>query len=205
MPASDSDWFEANQADLLVRLTAVKRRLAERVGDETASAIATPVLRAGQKRALAARPSAFAHVTETFGLSAFEQEILLLCAGVEIDAAVPALCAAVQGDASRPYPTFGMALADAAGAALVGAVAGRGAAALAADRARQRPRAHPCAAADRRARAAFPARRRRDRRAPGGADRPAAAGRAPANWCPRRRRSPRRWPRSGRTPAAGAS
>jgi AAA+ superfamily predicted ATPase len=111
MPASDSDWFEANQAELLVRLAAVKRRLAERIGDETASAVATPVLRAAQKRALAARPSAFAHVTETFGLSVFEQEILLLCAGVEIDAAVPALCAAVQGDASRPYPTFGMALA----------------------------------------------------------------------------------------------
>ena len=111
MAASDSDWFEANQVDLLTRIAAVKRRLAERVSDASASAIATPVLKAAQKRALAARPPAFAHVAETFGLSTFEQEILLLSAGVEIDATVPALCAAIQGDPARPYPTFGMALA----------------------------------------------------------------------------------------------
>ena len=111
MPASDSEWFEANQLDLLARIAAVKRRLAHRVSDEAASAIGTPVLKPDQVAVLAERPPAFAHLVETFGLSPFEQEILLLCAGVEVDATVPALCAAIQGDADRPYPTFGMALA----------------------------------------------------------------------------------------------
>jgi AAA+ superfamily predicted ATPase len=111
MPASDSEWFEANQVDLLVRIAAVKRRLAERVGDESASAIATPVLSRAQAAVLGQRPSAFAHLAETFGLSTFEQAILLLCAGIETDPSVPVLCAALQGDRDRPYPTFGMALA----------------------------------------------------------------------------------------------
>jgi AAA+ superfamily predicted ATPase len=111
MPASDSEWFEANQMDLLARVAGVKRRLAERVSDEAASAIATPVLRPAQTAALKERPAAFEHLAATFGLSVFEQQILLLCAGIELDAAAPALCAAVQGDADRPYPTFSMALA----------------------------------------------------------------------------------------------
>jgi len=46
-----------------------------------------------------------------FGLSAFERDVLLLCAGVELDASFAALCTAAQGDARRPYPTFGLALA----------------------------------------------------------------------------------------------
>ena len=111
MPASDSQWFEANQVDLLARLAVVKRKLAQRVSEEAASAIATPVPRREQSAALAERPSAFAHLAETFGLSPFEQEVLLLCAGVEIDSSVPTLCATVQGDPERTYPTFGMALA----------------------------------------------------------------------------------------------
>jgi hypothetical protein len=111
MPDFDSDWLEANQADLLVRLAAVKRRLAQRAGDESASAVAAPALRRTQKTLLRKRPAAVTRLVETFGLSAFERDILLLCAGVEIDATVPALCAAVQGEPERPYPTFGMALA----------------------------------------------------------------------------------------------
>ena len=111
MPAFDSQWFEANQTDLLARLAAVKRKLARRVSEEAASAIVTPELSDAQRAALDERPSAFARLAATFGLSAFEQESLLLCVGVEIDSSVPSLCAAVQGDPERPYPTFGMALA----------------------------------------------------------------------------------------------
>jgi ATPase family associated with various cellular activities (AAA) len=111
MPALDSQWFEANQTDLLARLAAVKRKLAQRVSEEAASAITTPELSDAQRVALDERPSAFARLAATFELSGFEQESLLLCAGVEIDSSVPSLCAAVQGDPERAYPTFGMALA----------------------------------------------------------------------------------------------
>jgi AAA+ superfamily predicted ATPase len=37
--------------------------------------------------------------------------VLLLCAGTELDSTFSAQCAAAQGDARRPYPTLGLALA----------------------------------------------------------------------------------------------
>ena len=63
----------------------------------------------------AARP-ALDVLCETFRLSDFERQVLLVCAGIELDATFPALCAAAQGDPSRTYPTFGLALAALPGA-----------------------------------------------------------------------------------------
>ena len=48
---------------------------------------------------------------QTFGLSGFERDVLLLCAGVELEAGFAAACATAQGDSSRVLPTFGLALA----------------------------------------------------------------------------------------------
>ncbi|WP_390624674.1 hypothetical protein [Anthocerotibacter panamensis] len=42
---------------------------------------------------------------ETFSLSAFERDVLLLCAGVEVHPHFGAQCAAAQ-DTAIPYPTF---------------------------------------------------------------------------------------------------
>jgi ATPase family protein associated with various cellular activities (AAA)/winged helix domain-containing protein len=50
-------------------------------------------------------------VCESFGLTPFERDILLLCAGMELDGRFPQLCAAAHGDSNRQYPTFGLALA----------------------------------------------------------------------------------------------
>jgi hypothetical protein len=44
-----------------------------------------------------------------FGLSQFEAEILLLCAGVEIDPEISRTVARLNGDAARCAPTFGLA------------------------------------------------------------------------------------------------
>ena len=41
----------------------------------------------------------------------FERAILLLCAGMELDSSFAGLCATAHGDPTRPYPTFGLALA----------------------------------------------------------------------------------------------
>ncbi len=48
---------------------------------------------------------------DRFDLTPFEREVLLLCAAVELDTRIAGLCAAAQGDASRDYPTFALALA----------------------------------------------------------------------------------------------
>ena len=50
-------------------------------------------------------------LTAWFGLSAFERDVLLLCAGMELDARFAALCARAQDHTGRPFPTFGLALA----------------------------------------------------------------------------------------------
>jgi AAA+ superfamily predicted ATPase len=56
-------------------------------------------------------PPALTVLARQFNLSEFEQEILLLCASVELDTRVAGLCAGAQGDISKRYPTFALALA----------------------------------------------------------------------------------------------
>jgi hypothetical protein len=48
---------------------------------------------------------------QLFGLSAFEQQVLFLCAATELDTQIPALCAAAQGHPQRAYSTFALAMA----------------------------------------------------------------------------------------------
>jgi hypothetical protein len=50
-------------------------------------------------------------LVQLFGLSAFERDIVLLCAGVELDTALAVLVAQAHGDGARSMPTFALALA----------------------------------------------------------------------------------------------
>jgi hypothetical protein len=61
-------------------------------------------------------PAALDRLCDAFGLSPFERDVLLLCAGVELDAGFAAACAEAQGSSQRAFPTFGLALAALAGA-----------------------------------------------------------------------------------------
>ena len=56
-------------------------------------------------------PPALLILGRRLGLSSFEQNTLLLCAAIEIDTAIAGLCARAQDNATRPYPTFALALA----------------------------------------------------------------------------------------------
>jgi hypothetical protein len=98
------DWTEANQRYLAAEFARLKARLAG--GDAAASA-----QRVSEARAALSRPAAIDQLAETFGLSSFERDLLLLCAGVEMDAELAAGCAAATGAANRPFATFGLALA----------------------------------------------------------------------------------------------
>jgi hypothetical protein len=49
-------------------------------------------------------------LSRRFDLSRFEQETLLLCAGMEFDPKIAALCARIHGDPNQAYPTFALAL-----------------------------------------------------------------------------------------------
>jgi ATPase family associated with various cellular activities (AAA)/Winged helix domain, variant len=55
--------------------------------------------------------TALGTVAAAFGLSSFERDVLLLCAGVELDASFASTVAAAQADPRRADATFGLALA----------------------------------------------------------------------------------------------
>jgi hypothetical protein len=56
-------------------------------------------------------PPAIDRLADLFGLTAFERQILLLCAGVEMDSKLATLCGQAQGYPQRTYVTFGLAMA----------------------------------------------------------------------------------------------
>jgi ATP-dependent 26S proteasome regulatory subunit len=56
-------------------------------------------------------PSALTILGDRLGLSDFEKNILLLCAAMELDTRIAALCARAQDDPGKPFPTFALALA----------------------------------------------------------------------------------------------
>jgi AAA+ superfamily predicted ATPase len=118
MPATpETDWLQANQTDLLAHIAVVKQLLAQQAGDSTASSpLGSPPNAAADAGRFADRPPALTRLAEAFGLSPFECDTLLLCAGMELDGAVPALCAAAHGDPARPHPTFSLAIAALPGA-----------------------------------------------------------------------------------------
>jgi hypothetical protein len=97
-------WVETNQRVLVAELALLEARLGgESLVDATAA-----VERA---RAELSAPAAIDWVAGLFGLTAFERDLLLLCAGVEMDAGIAARCAAAQETSERPYVTFGLAMA----------------------------------------------------------------------------------------------
>jgi hypothetical protein len=55
-------------------------------------------------------PPALMILAHRLGLSHFEQQVLLLCAAVDLDTWIPSLCARAQRDPHKPYPTFALAL-----------------------------------------------------------------------------------------------
>ena len=60
--------------------------------------------------AMTAEP-AIAFLAEVFGLTAFERDVLLLCAGVEMDSQLAAQCGTLKGRTQPGCATFDLALA----------------------------------------------------------------------------------------------
>ncbi|WP_194825057.1 ATP-binding protein [Nocardia sp. XZ_19_231] len=56
-------------------------------------------------------PPPLVQLARRLGLSVFERHVLLLCAAMELDTRMAALCARAHGDPQRAYPTFALALA----------------------------------------------------------------------------------------------
>ena len=99
---SDPDpqrWHQFNRASLSAEITRLRNILAGTPEPAQAPPTDGAVL------------SAMERLRETFELSAFERDVVLLCAGVEMDAALAELCAQAQGNPQWTRPTVGFVLA----------------------------------------------------------------------------------------------
>ncbi|NER79762.1 MAG: ATP-binding protein [Leptolyngbya sp. SIO1D8] len=55
-------------------------------------------------------PTTLEQICTTFGLTDFERDVVLLCAGMDLAPGWESLCAAAQGNSQRNYPTFYLAM-----------------------------------------------------------------------------------------------
>lgn len=113
------NWHEANQRYLMARLSVVREALTRHANRNATKPATTGADATNEEpnqlveKATRDLPASAAldSLCSVFGLSAFERDLLLLCAGVELDSTFADLCARAQGDPPRHYPTFSLALA----------------------------------------------------------------------------------------------
>jgi hypothetical protein len=117
-PALSSAWLDANQRHLGAALARVRAALhgyaTAQAGTWRPESAELPAYAPGA--AVDGTPMALDRLVSLAGLSAFERDLLLLVAGVELDSSIAALCASAHRDAQRPFATFSLALAALPGA-----------------------------------------------------------------------------------------
>jgi hypothetical protein len=115
--ATRVNWLEANQQYLMAKLLLLREVLSQYANDgeeRTSGRSDNGNDKLAQVLESAANnlpsPAALDRLCAAFRLSPFERDVLLLCAGVELDSTFGQLCAAAQGDPQCTYPTFSLAL-----------------------------------------------------------------------------------------------
>ena len=97
-------WEQANQSYLVAEFARL-RDLFESAPEGDARKFAVDAFE------FQGEPPAIGRLSELFGLSPFERQVMLLCAGVEMDSKLASLCGHAQGHPQRMYATFGLAMA----------------------------------------------------------------------------------------------
>ena len=109
--APPRSWFGQKGTSMLAApITALEPMQIAAPNSSTSNAEA--LARAAAAREAAAHvdpPPALLLLAQRFGLSAFERDILLLCAAAELDPGISTLFAAAQGQPARNFPTFALA------------------------------------------------------------------------------------------------
>jgi hypothetical protein len=96
--------MEANRTYLVAEFSRLKGLLGSKSSEVSVADLQ-------EARAALETPPAIDRLSEIFDLSAFERDVLLLCAGVEMESKLAALCGEAQGHPQRTYLTFGLAMA----------------------------------------------------------------------------------------------
>jgi hypothetical protein len=112
-------WQADNTAFLADRVASVRARLSELASSKNVkkgSARRAARAKSDRRPATKKKSKAGNHVpaltqlAQRLDLSAFDQDVLVLCAATALDAGMGALCAAANGDGAKPYPTFALAM-----------------------------------------------------------------------------------------------
>ena len=112
----DLDWLSSNQGILASEIARVRSLLVVLDGADAPTPHEPRLSPDAPSRAVTprhepmARPPAFEALRAAFDLTTFERDLVLLCAGMELDASVAAACGAAHGDPQRSFPTFSLAL-----------------------------------------------------------------------------------------------
>jgi hypothetical protein len=101
---SAATWFETNQRYLTLSLARIRGLIQRQAGGEPASLDFAGETELQSLAASMSAPPALNVLCSLFGLSAFERDILLLCAGMELDSQFASLIAPLNA------PTFSLAL-----------------------------------------------------------------------------------------------
>ena len=118
--AASQDWQIFNQRCLATALATIRQHLQRYIAQQKAPSkekiaegdtVEQPSDAVDRESLDRESPSALAYLSSAFALTSFEQQVLLLCAGVELSAEITQLCAAAQGNERFTYPTFSLALA----------------------------------------------------------------------------------------------
>lgn len=103
-------WLKSNEKYLTIALEWLRLRLQRMAGEEIQDSDIEQASVAMEKVADVEPYPALVSLSQRFGLSPFEQKVLLLCVGMELDTRIAVLCAKAQQDNQSPYPTFALAL-----------------------------------------------------------------------------------------------
>jgi hypothetical protein len=103
------DWFTANQRLLGAELACLRHRLLDPSGPEAVLPAELATACAEARKDMPS-PAAIDVISDRFDLSDFERGLLLLCCGVELDAAIGDACATAHGHPSKRNATFAIAM-----------------------------------------------------------------------------------------------
>ncbi|MEP6519826.1 AAA family ATPase [Microcoleus vaginatus] len=109
-----SQWQNANIKYLMASVAVIEHTLSSYITEPENCLSSLKVEQARLELIAAASvmpfPSALQELGSAFNLSDFERDVLLLCAGMELQQNFDSLCAEAQGDGQLSYPTFNLAM-----------------------------------------------------------------------------------------------
>jgi hypothetical protein len=107
-------WYELNQRYLMSAVRTVKaalERYAAGPAGSSDSLAGSQQQMEDASRDIKPANAALETLVQVLGLSAFERDLLLLCAGAELDSSLATLTGALHGNPAQVLPSFGLALA----------------------------------------------------------------------------------------------